>query len=392
MTQLRFDFRDIFRSPRLAFSLQRVWITFCGMTVGYLGYAILTYVSFVASGYRFSEAWNRFGLLPCLFGMSAPWYGWVIYAVGALFLVAAYMVTGTAVCRATYRLLKGDNFFTWREAFSFALKKGGSTLAAPVALIAMLAMFVIGALVVGLLGKIPLVGELGLSLFTFFWLVAALFVFYLLLILAISLILTPSVIATTDEDAFEAVFQAFSTAWSQPWRLVTYEALSGALGFLGCAILAYAVKRAFLIMNMLFSASMGDKFQNLAAQGQYLVQKWLFLSRDAVQSLFGAFAPQIYFTHEFFPLELPPILTISAYLFAISLVIAGGWVVSYPLAVFNVGNTLSYLVIRKKKDDENLLERKDKEEAAAEEKKQAVQEKKPEEETKAGATTEEKKA
>ena len=50
MVSLQFDFRDIFRSNRIAFSLQRIWIQFLGLTVAYFGYLVFTYVSLIIAG------------------------------------------------------------------------------------------------------------------------------------------------------------------------------------------------------------------------------------------------------------------------------------------------------------------------------------------------------
>ena len=50
MVVMRFDYRDIFRSARLAFSFQRIWIQFVGLLYGYLGYIILTYLSLLIDG------------------------------------------------------------------------------------------------------------------------------------------------------------------------------------------------------------------------------------------------------------------------------------------------------------------------------------------------------
>ncbi|NOZ57574.1 MAG: hypothetical protein GXO73_12390 [Calditrichaeota bacterium] len=387
MIKLYFDFRDIFRSPRIALSIQRIWIQFVGLAVGYVGYLIFTYLAFLSAGKGLADMWEQWGLLPCLWAAtgSVPWYSWIIYAVGLIILVVAWLIASTAVSRASYKLLKGDNFYTWREAYSFAFKKAPSVIMAPVGIALIALSFVIGAWVVGLLGRIPYVGELGLSLFTFVWLAAALFLFFLLIVTGVAFVIAPAVLATTDEDAFETIFQSFSVTWSQPWRFVVYQALSGLLTVVAFGILAWFVKQAFIIMNGLFGFSMGEKYINLASHGQYLVQKWVFLAQDWIQAIYGSVSSHIFFSHEFYALELPTVLLISAYIFAISLVIAGAWVVSYGLATFNVGNTLIYVIIRKKKDDENLLERKDREEEAEEE------EKKTEELSKTDTGSEEKK-
>jgi adenylate kinase len=47
---------------------------------------------------------------------------------------------------------------------------------------------------------------------------------------------------------------------------------------------------------------------------------------------------------------------------AVFLVFIGGYLISYPIAIFNSGNSIIFLILKKIKDDENLLERKDREE------------------------------
>ncbi len=370
MAALRFDVRDLFRAPRITLSPQRLWIQLVGFAVGYAGYLVLTYVSFAAAGQSLDVVWARSGLLPCLFGSGtgAPWYSWVIWALGSAFFLASYLVSATAVARSAFMVLKGNHFYTWREAYSFAIKKAGSVLLSPVALIGLAFAFVVGAWVIGLLGRIPYVGELGLTLLTVVWLAAALFLFFLMIAVAVALLLAPSVIATTGEDAFEAVFQTFSTTWSQPWRLVFYQALSVALAFIGFFALAYAVKTSLGIMNGLFAFSMGSKYTDIAMQAQALLQSWTLPFQDWLGAVFGPYANYITFTRTYLPVEgLRITQTISAYLFSISLLFAGGWVISYLLASYTVGTMMGYVVIRKKKDDENLLERKEPEEYEAEE-------------------------
>lgn len=370
MAALRFDFRDLLRAPRIALSPQRLWIQLLGFAVGYAGYLVLTYVSFAAAGQSFGMVWARWGLMPCLFGsgVSAPWYSWVIWAIGAIVLAAGYLVSSTAVARSAFMVLKGNHFYTWREAYNFALKKAGSVLLSPVSLAALALAFIVGAWVVGLLGRIPFVGELGVTVFTVLWVAAALFLFFLFIAIAVSFVLAPPVIATTGEDAFEAVFQTFSTTWSQPWRLVSYQALSAGLAVLGFFVLAFATKSAVGIMNQLFAFSMGPKYVDVAMQAQALLQSWTLPFQDWLEAVFGPYAAQITFTRTYLPIEgLRVTQTISSYLFALSLLFVGGWVVSYLLATYATGAMVGYVVIRKKKDDENLIERKEPEELEAEE-------------------------
>jgi len=385
MDQMRFDIRDIFKAPRLGLSLQRIWIQFIGLLIGFVGYLIFTYVSFITAGVGLSAGWKKYGLLPCLMAESGNWYSYIIYAIGALWLIAVYLVAATAVSRATYMLVKGNNFYTWREAFRFSIKKIGSVLMSPVALLIIIGLFVLGGAIVGWLGKIPYVGEFGITLLTPVWLIAALVVIFLAIVVAVALLLAPAIIATTDDDAFEAVFQSFSVVWNQPWRFIVYEVLSGILAIVAFFVFAFLFKKAFIVMDRIFANTMGDDFINISAHGMYLLNVWVAQSISWIESFFGDYSRLIYFSREFDPLNLPGYMIVTSHIFAIWILLIGGFVASYGVASFNVGNTITYLVIRKKKDDENLLERKDREEEEEEEETEEADEKD------SGEKTEEKK-
>ncbi|MBN2411342.1 hypothetical protein JXQ31_06585 [candidate division KSB1 bacterium] len=367
MLKLRFNYRDLFNAPRLAFSIQRIWIQFIGMVIGYVGYLIFTYLSYFLNNYSFDIVWKKYGLLPCLFtsGEVVPWYSWVLFVIGSVFLFFAYLVTNTAVARAVYMTGKGNHFYSWKEAFAFAFRKIWSILLTPVSIVVLIGLMILGSLVIGLLGKIPFIGEIGISVFTVFWFIGALIIFFFAIVVVVAVLLVPGIIATTDEDAFEAVFQVFSVTWGQPCRLIFYQFISIVLATVSFAVFAIAVKQAVLIMNGLFINFMGSDFMNLCNNGQAIVQNWTFMLQGIIDGAFKGLSPLIYFSHNFTLIpaaDLNISVTISSYIYAISLLIIGGWVISYGLSTFTTGNTLLYLVLRKYKDDENLLEREDAEE------------------------------
>ena len=365
MQKLRFDYRDVFAASRLGFSLQRMWIQLVGLIVGYGGYLVFTYLSYVLSGQGLAETWSKYGLIICpvMSAETLPLYSWLVFAVGVFFLLVAHLVTSTAVSRAAYMVMKGNNFYTWRESFAFSFRKILSIIATPVAIVALIGLFVLGSLVVGLMGKIPFVGEIGVSLFSVIWFVAAMLIVFFAVILGVTLVLTPAILATTDEDAFEAIFQTFSTVWSQPWRLVFYELINIALAVVAVGIFAIVVKQSLVLMNGLFSQFMGAKFINMANNGQYYVQSWTLLADDYISAIYSRFSTYMFFQNEFQIIpKLAMTVQISAVIYALSLLFIGGWVVSYGLSSLSVGHTIAYVVIRNKKDKENLLERTDKEE------------------------------
>ncbi len=363
MGAMRFDYRDLFRSARLAFSFQRIWIQFIGLLCGYSVFVVLTYLAHLAAGRNLGILWTRYGFFPFLSGVHFPWYSLILFIIGALFLLFAWMVTSTAVARATYMHLKGNVFYTWKEAVRFAVKKkGGSVISTPIAITLIIFFVGLGGVVVGLAGQIPFIGEIGLSIFTVIWFVTSVFLTFLLLALIVSLILSPSIIATTDDDAFEGIFQSFSSLYSQPWRLILYELLLGVIAIIGLAVFAFFAKKAWDLMTVIFLWGMGGKYADLSYAASYLLQSWVYPAVIWARAILGEYTGNFFFARDFAPLDLRLTMQIASWIYAIFLVFIGGFIFSYPLAVFNVGNTQIFLILKKKKDDENLLDRKDKEE------------------------------
>lgn len=372
MVALRFDVRDLFRAPRIAFSFQRLWIQFLGLLAAMAGYIVLTYLALVSAGADFGLAWSRFGLLPAASGQPLPWYSKILACLAVLWLAVVLFWTAVAVCRAVYMHLKGNHFYTWKEALRFSLKKkAGASVATPVAIALIILFTVIGGAVVGLFGRIPWgVGDVlgvGISLLSPVWFAASLFLVFLGLALAVSLLLTPSVLATTDDDAFEGIFQSFSTLAAQPWRIVLYGLLLAALSLIGFGVLAWFVKQAWIVMTRVLSAGMGEKYADISYAASYLFQNWIYPAVEWTRAIPASVSNCCFFSSDFVGVDLPAIQTVSAVVTAVFLTLFALAVAAYPLAVLNSGLCILFLVLKKKKDDENLLERKDKEEETGEE-------------------------
>ncbi len=363
MVALRFDARDLFRSARLAFSFQRLWLQFFGLLVGYTGYVVLTYGSILCAGRNLEVVWDRFGLFPGVAGLPLPWYGWILYGIGIAWLFFFWMVAATSVARATYMNLKGNTFYTWKEALSFSLKrKGGSLIAAPLAILIIGLLTGLGGVVIGLLGRIPVVGELGVSLFAVIWFITSFFLLIVCFALAISLLLTPAILATTDDDAFEGIFQSFSILFSHPVRMIFYQAIVLIIALLSTGAFIWLAKQAWGIMTSLLVMGMGDKYADLSYGATYLLQTWVYPVHMWSKAILGDYAPALLFSREFTSISLSGSMTAATTVFAAMITLIAGYVASFPLAIFNVGQSLIFLMIKKQKDDENLLERKDKEE------------------------------
>lgn len=264
MQKFYFDIRDIFRAPRLALSGKKLYLQASGLVLGYLGFLILTYIAHLLSGLSFSEVWENYGLFPVYdFSFSGLW-AWLVFIIGILFFLSIFLCFNSAVGKVTYEQLKGDEFYSSKDCYRFLKKNWKTVLLVPLSILVLVVILVICGVVIGLLGKIPYVGELGLGLFYGIPIfVVALFAVYALFIFTISLLLTPAIVATTKEDVFETVVQLFSSIWSQPWRYFVYTGLSGLLAKLGAFVLGYFCYRGVQLINWSTGILMKEKLSEI---------------------------------------------------------------------------------------------------------------------------------
>jgi hypothetical protein len=157
MTGFYFDVRDVFRAPRLALSAKKILLQFIGFVVGYLGYLIFTYLAFISSGVEFSKIWKYHGLFPLSGFPFEEWYSWGIFLFGCLIALICWLLASTMVGKVTYEQLKGDDFYSSKEALRFLKKHWTPAFLSPLSLLAFIAFLLICGIIIGLLGKIPYV-------------------------------------------------------------------------------------------------------------------------------------------------------------------------------------------------------------------------------------------
>ena len=366
MVKLYFDFRDIFRAARFGFSGKKIGLQFLGLLIGYIGYAILTYIALIASGIGFAANWASYRLFPTIVANTLPWYGWVLYVAGLVFFVIMWLVYSTAAAKVTYQQLKGDDLYTAREALGFVGKNWKAVILSPLMVIAIVVFLLVCGIIIGLLGKIPYVGELGFALLSIPIFGVALFLVFLAVVFGVGIILGPAIVATAREDSFETMIQFFSSIWSQTWRFVVYDVLLGAITIAGVYVLGSFSYWALKLVYVVCGWTMGPKLHNMAMVAiNWLPTKWAIWSLWSKGLWCGKLAAMTSYMPS--PVTLQRAESVAAFIMGIFLVLIFGFVISYGLSIWSAGQTLIYLILRKRKDDENLLEREDEEEEKIEE-------------------------
>ncbi len=365
---LCFGLVEIFRSARHAISLRLLAIQIAAYAPGYAIYFLLTYLSWLLAGRGPASVWAEWGLLPCFFvgDQPRPLLSWIVYGLGIAALVFAFFASNAAGSRLLWMKWRGHYAYSVREAFDFAIAKMNAIAMAPVAIVFVIALFAGGGWLVGMSGRIPYLGELLVAGFAWLWMMAALVLLLGIAVAALALILAPAIVATTEANAVEAIFQTAGIFCRRPWRLLIYLAGLVVVAIAGLIVSVFLVNRAFLLMDALFANAMGADYQKLSIQAQYLLQSWSAATQK-LASFAPAVASQFFFPHHAVtPLALTPWFDVLAHILALSLLFTAVWVWAYPLAIINSGLAVTYLLLREGKtpfsggknfSGENSLER-----------------------------------
>jgi hypothetical protein len=380
VTNLHFNFKDVFRAGRLGFSAKKMWVAFLGFLIAFVGYGLLAYLSFTAGGIDIGDVWEAYRLLP-MFPFGFPWYSWIIWVVGLLWWLCVALLSGVAISKITYEQLKGDEFYEIKEAIKFALKSGKSAILAPAVLILFIIALLVMGIILALITRVPYFGQLFFAIMAIPAFAVSLFIIYLVIVTIVCLIIGPSIVGETGNDTFDTLFESFSVINDQPWRFITYEVLLKIVMLIGVGLLGYfSAKAIFLAQDVIGIIVPADKLNNIFTNAAYYVKITLPpIYPEFCHNLWIDFVEWIGMPNLLFPPDY--VTAYESWAGAISSFVLGMiyyfiilFVYSLGAAIYWSGNTLIFTVLVKKKDDKNLLEIK---EEVVEEKQM---EKKPEEE------------
>lgn len=382
MTNLHFNYKDIFRAGRLGFSAKKMWISFLGLLIAFVGYGIISYLCYTIAGIEIGEIWETFRFAP-MYPTGLPWFCWLVWVAGLLWWVCVALLTGVAVSKITFEQLQGDEFYEIKEAVKFALKSGKSAILAPFVLILFIIALIIMGIILALITWIPFLGQLFFAVMAIPAFAVCLFIIYLLIVTMVCLHIGPSIVGETGNDTFDTLFESFSVINDQPWRFILYGILLKTIVIVGVAILGFfAAKAIFLGHGVIGTIVPAEKLDNIFMNAAYYVKITLPpCCPDVYHNLFVDFIEWIGMPNLLFP---PDYLAayegwagaVASFILGVIYYLIILFVMSFGGAIFWSGNTLIFTVLVKKKDDKNLLEIK--EEAFDE----PQAEKKPEEEKK----------
>ena len=363
MDNFYFNYKDLFKAPRMAIGPQRISLAMLGLMLTHVIYLFFTYLSILIGGHGIAEVWKQMGLFPCAYAFTLPFYSYIVYWIGLVLSAYALLLMNTAVSRAAYMHLRENLFYTWKQAIKFTNNKAVSVAGIYITFLFLILPFIIGAIIMALIGKIPWFGELLNSFATLPYIFAGMVLVFFTLSLFVSVFFGPVILSTSEEDGFGAAVQSLHLTWGQPWRLILYGITIAALEIFGIFFFAFVLKVGLIIYSILFMPLM-HSLAPMLDNALRLVQISLGQVHDLIVNLLGQEGARIFYLkkdYEAISLNIPLSTTVSSYIVFFSFLIAAYMTIGYGEAVGITGLVIAYVIFDKKLTDTNLLTRKDSE-------------------------------
>ena len=318
--------------------------------MGLAVYDLLTYVALAVAGENLGFIWRTYGLFPLRWFVLSSAAASSLYALAIVFSVLCLMLGFLAVSVINIEELRGYPFLSARKAIRFALRRWRQVFLSELTLLLFLAAVVVAFALLGLVSRIPFLGEWVFALtFVLPAFVIALITVFVALVLQISVFLLPATAAADREgEVFNALLETFSTVMRQPVRWVGYTVYAVVAAKLCGFVFAYFGYRA--VQFTVAASGLGGGRERLTE----LVQRGLShlpADSDLVRETFNIF-PGIHWSFSIAPWTFGPRSDdVVGYVMAIMLFLIFASVWGYTLAVVATAQVRGYAAIRFIKDE-----------------------------------------
>ncbi|MBT4033908.1 MAG: hypothetical protein HOB84_08215 [Candidatus Marinimicrobia bacterium] len=398
-TQLHFNFKDMFRAPRLALG-RRMMVMLEALLASYIVYLFMTYLALLVEGHSLGSIWNDFHLMPSsVLCLADSTFGHILVALSYTFSIIILWLGLTSVAKITIKEYKGDLFYSSRDGWKWAMKNWFPVFFGPISIGIVVGFFVLLAALFGWLAQWPVLDIIFYGLLFVIFLPTALFLAFSALAFGVGLFMSPSIVACAEEDTMGSMFGSYTLLWNQPVRLIAYTVMTIVAAMIGYQIFYVFILSAFKFIEMVFGHEMimGNAYVAIKQVGMDLFGNYSFLPSN----IFAAYCCDS--TCLFMPGCLSSIYepvaagcggggcggcasaapavvsatitqTITGVIVGIFTLLAHLAVPAYALATLATGFATSFIVLTKHKDDQDLIKRKDADERAEAEAAEAEEE------------------
>lgn len=342
------DIRAVLTAPGKGLSLKKIFVSSIFLLLGYAVYLVFTYLALIIDGVGFDYVWRSYGLFPVKIFAFDAFIALVLQLVGialALFCLSLGIMAGAAI---NFEELRGDYFFSARDALRLTVKRIPTLFWGYLSIIAFVGFVYLLGVIVGLLSRLPFIGDLLVGVFYIVPIfVTLVFTVFIIFVAIVGVILFPIVIAAQKQkEVFDGLLQLFSVMIKEPVRFIWYTAITAALAKIASFVLAYLFYRTLQFSHVVLRTGGGDKIERMFNAAYEMLP----LDSPAVAFVTTVF-PGIPFGFDMARWGFGYDRTIGSVLLAISIFILFIVILGYMLSVMSAGLSRGYAVIRRMKDD-----------------------------------------
>jgi len=306
----------------------------------------------ILEGYSITEIFDNHGLIPFDdFDLNSFPAIIFCYYLGPFLALFSLMIGIMSVAIIDFENMRGNPFMSYFQSIKFSFSRIKQLFLSELVIACFIGMIILMGIVVGLITKIPYIGELLYSVFFFFPnFIVALLTTVAIFIQILSVLIMPTAVAADYKgETFRSIVETFLTITCQPIRWILYTAYSFVAAKVALFVFAYFVYRAVQLLLFMTKLGGGEKIDQIISSGL----NHLPLHSPLLSFLTNLF-PGINFG---FAVSLPTYgatESLAGYIMAISLFMIFLIVWGYFLSIIATGQAYAFAIIKKKRDDSKI--------------------------------------
>jgi hypothetical protein len=349
-----YNFKSVLQSPIMALKAKKIFVASFFLLLALVLFYLFTWLAFLINDTFAPKPQFILGIIPVI---NIGFHGFLPAFIFYFGLVLTFLAPtlGILGCAAIdFEKMRGNHFFSAGQAIRFSFSRLKQMLLSWIGIALFIGFIVLLAFIVGLITRIPYLGEILYSLFFFFpSFVIAMFTVLALFVLILSYLVMPVAVAADQKaETFNSILESFSTLIRQPVRWTLYTLYSFIAAKIAGFIYAYFAFRAIQFLILTTSWGGGEKINNIITSGL----SHLPLQSGLVSATFSLFPG--------FNIHINRLAagtadnSIAGYIMAISLFLIFLSIWGYIISVIASGQAAAFAVIKKIRDNHAISDEK----------------------------------